>query len=117
MDAERSAGEIVVPIVVVAEIERGRIDALTKAATAEQVLRMQERMMTSRQYLSQFAVRPFNRDFAKEFEKLKQNKRLARIGNIDLQVAAIALAARVKVITRNVRDFSRIPGLQIENWT
>jgi tRNA(fMet)-specific endonuclease VapC len=38
------------------------------------------------------------------------------IGPYDLQIAAIARAGGLCVVTRNVSEFSRVPGLSIENW-
>ncbi len=40
----------------------------------------------------------------------------APIGPYDLQVAAIALANGCTVVTHNTEEFSRIPGLLIEDW-
>lgn len=38
------------------------------------------------------------------------------IGPYDLQIAAIALVNDCILVTNNVREFSRVPGLQIEDW-
>ena len=38
------------------------------------------------------------------------------IGPYDLQIAAIARTADLCLVTRNVLEFSRVPGLRIENW-
>ena len=38
------------------------------------------------------------------------------IGPNDLLIAAHALANDLTVITANVREFSRVPGLKVENW-
>ncbi len=38
------------------------------------------------------------------------------IGGMDLRIAAIALEENATVITRNLRDFGRVPGLACENW-
>lgn len=40
-----------------------------------------------------------------------------RIGSMDLRIGSIALARNLILTTRNSRDFGRIPGLVIENWT
>lgn len=39
------------------------------------------------------------------------------IGNNDLWIAAHALAADLTLVTNNEREFRRISGLRIENWT
>ena len=38
------------------------------------------------------------------------------IGNNDMLIAAHALATDSILVTDNVREFSRVPGLKIENW-
>jgi tRNA(fMet)-specific endonuclease VapC len=38
------------------------------------------------------------------------------IGKMDLRIAAITLEIGGTVVTRNLRDFQRIPNLRVENW-
>lgn len=38
------------------------------------------------------------------------------IGPNDLLIAAHALAAKLTMVTANVREFSRVPRLPVENW-
>ena len=38
------------------------------------------------------------------------------IGPYDLQIAGIALAHKLTVVTHNTSEFSRVPGLQVEDW-
>jgi tRNA(fMet)-specific endonuclease VapC len=40
----------------------------------------------------------------------------AVIGPYDLQIAAIAVRHGLTVVTSNVAEFSRVPGLAIEDW-
>jgi tRNA(fMet)-specific endonuclease VapC len=39
------------------------------------------------------------------------------IGNNDLWIGAHALALNLTIATNNEREFQRIPGLSLENWT
>ena len=38
------------------------------------------------------------------------------IGERDMQIAAIARARKLTVVTHNTREFDRIPGLKVEDW-
>ena len=38
------------------------------------------------------------------------------IGPYDIQIAGIALANNLTVVTRNMREFSKVPQLKVENW-
>jgi tRNA(fMet)-specific endonuclease VapC len=47
-----------------------------------------------------------------QLKALRLNVRL-----MDLRIAAIALENSAVVVTRNQRDFSRLPGLVVEDWS
>ncbi len=49
-------------------------------------------------------------------QKARLEVRGVQIGDMDLAVAAIALANGLGVATCNVRHFSRIEGLQVHDW-
>ena len=38
------------------------------------------------------------------------------IGPTDLLIAAHALALDLTLVTANIREFARVPGLRVENW-
>jgi predicted nucleic acid-binding protein len=39
------------------------------------------------------------------------------VGNYDLRIAAVALEADATIITCNLPDFRRVPGLNCEDWS
>lgn len=58
---------------------------------------------------------PFPLAAVQRFEQLRSLR--LNIGSMDLRLAAIALEEQRIVVTRNVRDFSRVPGVQTEDWS
>ncbi len=38
------------------------------------------------------------------------------IGPADQLIAGVTLASDLTLVTRNTREFARIPGLRLENW-
>ena len=66
-----------------------------------------------------FISLPFNGDTARVFGKLRSD--LARQGSpsgpLDLQIASIAVLNGLILVTSNTREFTRIFGLQVEDWS
>ncbi len=61
---------------------------------------------------------PFDDAAAIHYGKIRANLSKAGklIGPHDLQIAAIALCQRATLVTHNVREFSRVEGLIVEDW-
>lgn len=80
--------------------------------------RVAENQARIRELVQQVPSLPFDDRAAEQCGEVRSV--LARegrpIGPYDLQIAAIALAADLCVVTRNVVEFSRVPGLSVENW-
>lgn len=62
-------------------------------------------------FLAEFRVIPFDEAAARAYARVP-----FRRGKLDRLVAAHALALDATLITNNVRDFSDVPGLKLENW-
>lgn len=63
-------------------------------------------------------VVPVNADVSKAYGKIRSELELAGtpIGANDFWIAAQALAFELILVTDNVREFGRVPGLKLENW-
>ena len=63
-------------------------------------------------------VRAFDEDAARAFGRIGSAlaDRGTPIGQLDVLIAAHAIALRCTLVTNNVRHFARVPGLSVENW-
>jgi tRNA(fMet)-specific endonuclease VapC len=68
--------------------------------------------------LPKFRCLVFDQASARQCATLRRHLEMtgAVIGPHDLQIAAIALVHRCKLVTHNHREFSRVPGLDVEDW-
>jgi tRNA(fMet)-specific endonuclease VapC len=100
--------EIAVCSVVKGELFYGSI----RSANPERNLRLQQ------EFLSQFLSLPFDDQSAVVFGEIRAQlaAKGTPIGAYDLQIAAIALANNLILVTHNTKEFSRIPQLQLEDW-
>ena len=69
-------------------------------------------------FLRPFEILPFDQDAAAAYADTRlQLERAGRpIGERDLLIASIARSRRLTVVTHNVREFSRVAGLTVEDW-
>ena len=71
-----------------------------------------------RELLEDFIIRPvldFDQASASEFGRLLESR--IRIGTMDLKIAAITMAHKALLVSRNLTDFRKVPGLRVEDWT
>lgn len=80
--------------------------------------RIKETTQGFEQLLERFVSLPFNDEAGAAYGRLRAHlERLGTpVGHNDLQIASIALANDCVVVTRNEREFRRIPGLRVESW-
>jgi tRNA(fMet)-specific endonuclease VapC len=64
------------------------------------------------------AVLPFDEAAAEVYGPLRAQleREGRRLDEPDLRIASIALSEDLTLVTGNVRHFSRVPGLRVENW-
>lgn len=68
--------------------------------------------------LPAITVLPFDAAAAYVYGEIRAGleRRGTPVAHADLQIAAIALANELTLVTGNERHFRRIPGLRVENW-
>ncbi|MGL5032772.1 MAG: type II toxin-antitoxin system VapC family toxin [Microcystaceae cyanobacterium] len=64
---------------------------------------------------SKSLILPFDTKAITQFNDLRTQK--VRVATMDLRIAAIALSNNLILLTRNNRDFSKVPALVTEDWT
>jgi len=117
-DRVRQVGEdnVVTTVITAIEILRGRYEFLLKASDGEQLLRAQQLLQGSEELLESVAILQVDAPTSVMFDRLRANRSLRKIGRADLLIACIVLAHSATLVTRNLRHFRDIPGLQLENW-
>lgn len=60
---------------------------------------------------------PFDADAARMCARLRHAMRAQPIGPLDLLIASVAAVHDLTVVTHNVREFGRVPGLRVEDWS
>lgn len=115
---ERIATSGETPFVTVVTMEeqfRGRLAACASASTPEEyAVASHLSRLTFEDYVGRNLL-DFDDRAAAEFKRLKQLK--IRIGTMDLRIASIVLANSATLISRNLRDYEKAPGLRVEAWT
>jgi len=73
-----------------------------------------EHLRTCIETVSKLGILPFDREAALIFHELERSR--TRIGTMDLKIAAICIAHDALLLSRNLVDFEKVPGLRVENW-
>lgn len=109
------ADEIATTIVNYEEQMRGWLARAAQANTTAQMLAAYARLQSHIETFKDIPVLPFDAKVAAEFERLQRAR--IRIGTMDLKIAAIALVNNATLLTRNLSDFGKVPGLKAEDWS
>lgn len=99
---------ICISSITLAELEYG-VQHSTDPARNEQALI---------RFLAPLSIVPFEGNAASEYGKIRAGlqSKGTPIGPLDMLIAAHARAEEMVLVTNNVREFERVPGLRLENW-
>lgn len=79
---------------------------------------MAKNRLALEQFLAPLNLASFDHDAALSYGRLRARLETigSPIGSMDLLIAAHALSLGVRLVTNNLREFRRVPGLRLENW-
>ncbi len=69
-------------------------------------------------FLGPLKILPFDEKAALEGARIRAHleRQGNRIGDLDSLIAAHAVSLKLVMVTNNLSEFSRVPGLRTENW-
>lgn len=109
-----SGERVTTTIVSVAEQMRGLQALLSKARTPTQIQFAYAKIEKWLEDIRHFDHLSWSAQVDVIVSQHRRSK--VRIGTMDLRIASIALANDATLLSRNLRDFRRVPGLKVENW-
>ncbi len=97
------------------------ISALTLAEMFSGAARSEQSLLTYAKqsaFFLHYTILSFDQAAARAYGRIDGYLKNAgiRIGPVDTQIAAIALAQNLILVTHNTRHFRRVPQLAIEDW-
>jgi tRNA(fMet)-specific endonuclease VapC len=113
--AQHLLSDFAISIVTFHEQMLGSHAYINRGRTLNEAVKGYEMMM---QIVSNFKVLPivsFDVGAATAYAELESQR--IQLAKMDARIAAIALSRKLTLLTRNYRDFSKVAGLMIEDWT
>ena len=104
-----------ITVITYAEQAKGWLAAVSRANSPEAEVRAFGQMQQSLRFCTAFAIWGFTENAASIFARLRQAG--VRIATQDLRIASIALANGATLLTCNLSDFEKVPGLTVEDWS
>ena len=105
---EFGSSKVAIPSIVAAELMYG----------AHKSAKREHNLMRYRDFISKVNVIGIDIDAVEEYGRIRADleSKGCPIGPNDYFIAAIAKANNATLVTNNIKEFSRVPGLLIENW-
>jgi tRNA(fMet)-specific endonuclease VapC len=110
-----SLSELAITVLTVEEQLSGWYNELRKAKKAPALAAVYQRMALTVQFLGHLPILSFTEPAILRYEGFQQLK--LQVKKTDLRIAAIVMENSAILVTRNARDFKRVPGLQFVDWS
>jgi tRNA(fMet)-specific endonuclease VapC len=113
--AEHAPTALAITVINIEEQLTGWYTLLRRPQSHAQLARIYQRMTEVVRFSARLTILSFTEPAIRRYEELLTRK--LNVGKMDLRIAAIVLEQGGTVVTRNIRDFKRVPGLPVEDWS
>ncbi|MGA9382271.1 MAG: type II toxin-antitoxin system VapC family toxin [Phormidium sp.] len=107
--------EIAIAVISVEEQMRGWLNIIRQSSQSDRLIWAYKGLQDGVEFFQQVNVLEFDQDAYTCYTELLRQR--IRIGTQYLRIGAIAISRNAILVTRNRRDFEKIPGLVFEDWT
>lgn len=111
----RAPSELAISVLTVDEQLTGWYTMTRQARRPEEIARAYAHLGEAVARLGRWRILPYTESAIARVAQLKALRLNVRL--MDLRIAAVALENRAVVVTRNRRDFGRVTGLNVEDWS
>jgi tRNA(fMet)-specific endonuclease VapC len=113
--ARHAAADVGITVLTVEEQLSGWYTELRRAKTSQILAAVYQRMTDTVRFYAHMNIASYTEAAIARYEDLHSQK--LQVRKSDLRIAAIVLAKDAVLVTRNLQDFGKIPGLMIEDWS
>ena len=101
-------GDVAISSITIAELFYG----------AEKSRRVEHNIKSIENFISPLVILPFDKAAAEQYGRIRERLESSGkiIGRMNMLIASVGLANKLTLVTNNVREFKRVPGLKVENW-
>jgi tRNA(fMet)-specific endonuclease VapC len=107
--------KIVTTVITYEEQTRGWLAYAAKSSDLLHQIKAYRRLKQHLLNYLQWDILDFDEAAAQEFQHLRSLK--LRVGSAGLKIAAITLSCDGILLSRNLKDFTKVPNLRVEDWT
>ena len=113
--APHSSSDFALSVVSFHEQVIGAHNFINRARTNKDMIRGYALLLEILTGFATAPILPFDEQAIAIFANLRKQR--VRVATMDLRIASIAISRSLVLLTRNISDFSKVPGLVTEDWT
>jgi tRNA(fMet)-specific endonuclease VapC len=112
--AARHKSALFITVITVEEVTRGWLALLAAKKRRADEIPVYQRLKRSAEMFGEWDILEWDTDALAIFEDLR--RRRLKMSTADMKIASIALSHDATLLTQNLTDFAKVPGLRMENW-